>query len=706
MQDPAIPTVAEATQNKVDALNGKAWELMVVDSNQALSLSEEAVRLAGSVGYQKGEADGLRTLGFCHIRHSDHDKATACLEKAFPIYETLKDLKGQADIWQYRGIISRCRGNYGDSLDYLYKALTIREKLAGQEGIPLNLYDLGITYKYLGNFSKAMDYLLQSLSDARRKKAVLTESYVLNNIGLIYFESCDYYNALAYYQQSLRLRKQSGDQWGEAGCLDNIGTAYYKLGDHAKALSFCEQSLAISESAGDKKGQANALFHIGSINFGLKNYESAFQYWLKSQQVRVEIQDRKGQAEILYFFSQLYSDQRYTGADFEKALLYLDEGLRIGEEIKAKDTLSKIHKGYYQVLKQAGRYQEALLHYEKHTALEKEVHSEAMSKKVLDLEISHRIEQAMKETEVFKLRNTELARLNEEIQEQKERTELQRDVLRKALTDLKATQSQLVQSEKMASLGELTAGIAHEIQNPLNFVNNFSEVSIELCSEIGQELDASQLADARASLADLVQNLYKIQQHGRRAESIVKGMLQHSRSSTGQKEPTDLNALANEYMRLAYHGLRAKDQSFNTALATDFDEQLHKVNVVPQELGRVLLNLFNNAFYAVLQKQKQGLAGYKPEVRLSTRQLPDQVEVRVRDNGTGIPENVRAKIFQPFFTTKPSGQGTGLGLSLSYDIITKGHGGELRVESREGEYTEFIIQLPVPVGSPVKPTSS
>ena len=705
MQDPALSTVAEATKNNVDALNGKAWELMVIDSNQVLVLSQQAVRLAESIGYEKGEAEGLRTLGFCHIRHSEHDKAAACLDKAFPLFEALNDLKGQSDIWQYRGIISRCQGDYGNSLDYLFKALAIRERLSDQGDIPLNLYDLGITYKYIGNYSKAMDYLLQSLAEARKKKALLTESYVLNNIGLIYFESSDYYNAMAYFQLSLRLRKLSGDQWGEAGCLDNMGIAYYKLGNHEKALSFCQQSLAITESTGDKKGQANALFHIGKIYFKLKNYEQARLHWLKSQQVREEIHDRKGQVEILFCFSELYCDKEYPDASTQKALKFLNEGLRIAEEIKAKDTLSKIHKGYYQVLKQAGRYQEALLHYERHITLDKEVHSEAMSKKVLDLEISHRIEQALKETEVFKLRNTELAKLNEEIQEQKERTELQRDVLRKALTDLKATQSQLVQSEKMASLGELTAGIAHEIQNPLNFVNNFSEVSEELCSEMEEEAKAGHIDEVLTIASSLKQNLGKISVHGKRADSIVKGMLQHSRTTSGEKQLTNLNALADEFLRLAFYDFQTKNKHFTCTLDTCFDPELEHVEVVAQDIGRVLLNLFNNAFYALQQKQMQFGKGepYIPTVRVSTKRLESYVEVSVLDNGIGMPESVKQKIFQPFFTTKPTGQGTGLGLSLSYDIITKGHVGQLHVESVEAEYTEFVIQLPMSVATPVQP---
>ncbi|HTM94150.1 MAG TPA: ATP-binding protein, partial [Flavisolibacter sp.] len=267
------------------------------------------------------------------------------------------------------------------------------------------------------------------------------------------------------------------------------------------------------------------------------------------------------------------------------------------------------------------------------------------------------------------------------------------------LTELQSTQKQLIQSEKMASLGELTAGIAHEIQNPLNFVNNFSEVSAELIDEMKEELSKANYEEANEIANDLKQNLEKINHHGKRAGDIVKGMLQHSRASTGAKEPTDINALADEYLRLAYHGLRAKDKTFNATLKTDYDETLGLVKIIPQDMGRVILNLITNAFYAVDEKKKSGSdinqnEIYEPTVSISTKKPGNKIEIKVTDNGNGIPQNIIDKIFQPFFTTKPTGQGTGLGLSLAYDIV-KTHGGELKVESKEGEGTEFIIQLPV-----------
>ena len=266
----------------------------------------------------------------------------------------------------------------------------------------------------------------------------------------------------------------------------------------------------------------------------------------------------------------------------------------------------------------------------------------------------------------------------------------------KTLTDLKQTQQQLVQSEKMASLGELTAGIAHEIQNPLNFVNNFSEVSVELIEEMHEEMEKGDLKEAMALVEDVKQNLDKITHHGKRADAIVKGMLQHSRSSSGQKEPTDINILADEYFRLAYHGLRAKDKTFNATMKSEFDESIGKINIVPQDIGRVILNLITNAFYAVNEKSSFAKASedkYEPTVTVSSKKEGDKVLISVQDNGNGIPKKVLDKIFQPFFTTKPTGQGTGLGLSLSYDIV-KAHGGELKVETKEGEGTEFSIQIP------------
>ena len=283
---------------------------------------------------------------------------------------------------------------------------------------------------------------------------------------------------------------------------------------------------------------------------------------------------------------------------------------------------------------------------------------------------------------------------NEELKKQ---VDLKTKELSNSLRNLQDTQQQLIQSAKMASLGELTAGIAHEIQNPLNFVNNFSEVNEELLKELKTEAEKGNLEDVKAIANDIAFNCEKINHHGKRADSIVKGMLQHSRTSTGQKESTDINALADEYLRLAYHGFRAKDKSFKATMQTDFDDNIGKIDIIPQDIGRIILNLINNAFYAVDEKKKAPLplkegAEYEPTVTVSTKKSGNKVLISVKDNGNGIPQKVLDKIFQPFFTTKPTGQGTGLGLSLAYDIV-KAHGGEIKVSTRENEGTEFTVVL-------------
>jgi signal transduction histidine kinase len=265
--------------------------------------------------------------------------------------------------------------------------------------------------------------------------------------------------------------------------------------------------------------------------------------------------------------------------------------------------------------------------------------------------------------------------------------------IEKAYHELRSTQAQLIHAEKMASLGELTSGIAHEIQNPLNFVMNFSDVNKELLVEMKDDIGNGNIEDVRQLVEHIMVNTDKVIHHSQRADAIVKSMLKHSRVGSGQKEPTDINALVDEYLKLSYHGMIAKDSMFRCSLQTDYDLSLSKINVIPQDIGRVLLNLFNNAFYAVTEKREPRDGGYEPMIQVSTKKSGNQVEIKVRDNGMGIPQKIKSKIFQPFFTTKPTGQGTGLGLSLSYDIA-KVHGGEITVETVEGEFTEFTVQLP------------
>ena len=406
---------------------------------------------------------------------------------------------------------------------------------------------------------------------------------------------------------------------------------------------------------------------------------------------------------------------------------------------RAAGDINKLQGSYYELTKldsTTGNYKQAYEHYKLYTLYRDSLQKKEIEKKELQAKMQYefdkkqaiaKAEQAKKDAEQRRIKNIQyftiaglaflllaillFASIQWRNNKQKKKANFllqqQNAKVEETLTELKSAQSQLIQAEKMASLGELTAGIAHEIQNPLNFVNNFSEVNTELIEELTNELNTGNKDEAISIAKDIKENEVKINHHGKRADAIVKGMLQHSRVNRGQKELTDINALADEYLRLSYHGIRARDKNFNADFKTDFDQAIGKINIVPQDIGRVLLNLYNNAFYAVNEKKPLTPKGekntvqidYKPTVTVTTKSVKStsgvsEVILTVKDNGNGIPQKVLDKIFQPFFTTKPTGEGTGLGLSLSYDIV-KAHGGDIRVETQEGQGTEFIITLPI-----------
>ena len=468
-------------------------------------------------------------------------------------------------------------------------------------------------------------------------------AYIWSVMGDIYRGKGSDSLALYYYHQSLQIGNATGNFTSVAGTYDRLITYYIERKKADSALHYASVNLPAIKSLG-----AVTSFVASEVNLGKAYQHLATAYSMKGK----EDSTNKYLQLALIIKDSLSGEKLKRLTAFQR--LTLDEQVRLQNEEKERIAAGNKRRFY---LLLAG-----------------------IGVAVIIIGLIYR-------------NNRQKQRAYEQLQRQKEETDQQREKADTALVELKSTQSQLIQSEKMASLGELTAGIAHEIQNPLNFVNNFSEVSGELISELVDEVNKGNTAEVKAIAGDLQGNLEKILHHGKRADAIVKGMLQHSRSSSGTKEPTDINELADEYLRLAYHGLRAKDHSFNATMKTSFDESVGNISLIPQDMGRVLLNLLTNAFYAVNEKAKQGLAGYEPVVEVSTKKMGSKVEVKVSDNGNGIPPHISEKIFQPFFTTKPTGQGTGLGLSLSYDIV-KAHGGELRVETKEAKGSAFFFSLP------------
>jgi signal transduction histidine kinase len=521
-----------------------------------------------------------------------------------------------------------------------------------------------------------------------------------NHLGLVHLFTGEYSKALDYYRNTQKINEELNDLALKSLLFLNQGEAYLGLLQLDSAELVFNKSIYYNDKSGYKKYKGLTLWDIGKIHEMRDNNVEAKKYYRLS--IKTNIETESPDFEGMAF--QALADISMKAGNVDSALFFSRQALKIYQNIN--DTLgliaaysslsSALDASYetdsaYQYLKKAITLKDAL---------NKEGRIKSFQLAGFNEQLKLEEQKAEQLRTITKIRTWSfvagiavLLFMSAIFYRNYRRQRKDKTTIENAFKDLKSTQSQLIQSEKMASLGELTAGIAHEIQNPLNFVNNFSEVNKELMAEMREEIKKGNYEEVNAIAKDVEDNQEKINQHGKRADAIVKGMLQHSRSSTGVKELTGINALADEYLRLCYHGLRAKDKSFNATIKTDFDNAIGKILVIPQDIGRVLVNLINNAFYAVTEKRKEDIGGYEPTVTITTKKIADTVELKVIDNGNGIPQKVLDKMFQPFFTTKPAGQGTGLGLSLSYDVI-KAHGGEIKVETKEGEFTAFVIQLP------------
>ena len=557
---------------------------------------------------------------------------------------------------------------------------------------------LCVMHREKGYLPYALELGLDALRIAEEERYTYGQIYALIRVAIVYNSVRDVEKGISYFKKAEDLLKSSYDDYQWVVVHYFLSVSYEQLND----LDAAERELKIYEPKlkvfhdwllVTSRLKANIAVKRNQLSLAIEYYRKSYAEGKAEASLRETATTCNAMADVFKKLGQT-----------DSAIFYAKEGLRLGEQLDyrnrilaASSLLAELYTEkdpkeavrYYQI---ASAAKDSLYGVQKVLQLQSETMKEQERQTELEasnLAYKNRMRQwaLLAGAGVFLIIAVILYRNNR----QKQRTN---KVLEATLTNLKNTQSQLIQSEKMASLGELTAGIAHEIQNPLNFVNNFSEVSNELIDEMKTELVNNNKEEALAIANDIKQNLEKINHHGKRADGIVKGMLQHSRSSSGQKEPTDINALTDEYLRLAYHGLKAKDDSFNATMKRSFDQSIGNINIVPQDIGRVVLNLINNAFYAVDEKKKQSAEGeYEPTVSVSTKKIGDKVLISVKNDGNGVPQKVLDKIFQAFFTTKPTGQGTGLGLSLSYDIV-KAHGGNIDVRTNENEGTVFIVSLP------------
>src|SRR5688572_1793165 len=598
------------------------------------------------------KVNNLMILSRIYFGLKDVDRSLSYARIADTISQQLKYDRGRVQSLAHMAFLYATRGNWPKSFAVVDEAWPLAQKTDPQQ-LPFLCNIMFMNYSFRLEWNTAKTWGFKSLNDPAFPNLPVEGKWPTYMQLALAYASLDSLDAAEYYASFLKT--YISKKLNPPGMLENSCRA------------------------------------LGLIARKKKNYQEALDYY------RIDTANPIGLAQV-------YDELKQTDSAIYYAKIALDHATRVTLPPDIIQS-SLILAGIYGETNPALAYKYLQIHSKEKDTL----YSSNRRKEEEERALSKQKEQFQKETQEANFRNriiqislfavaavflvsTLLFLRSNRIKQNANRK------LEKANADLKATQAQLIQAEKMASLGELTAGIAHEIQNPLNFVNNFSEVNTELIEELSEAANEGNIEEVTSLVTVIKENEQKIVHHGKRADAIVKGMLQHSRTSSGQKELIDINALTDEYLRLAYHGLRAKDKTFNAKLDTDFDNNIGKINVVPQDIGRALVNLINNAFYAVAEKKHASAnsAGqeYEPTVTISTKKLNDKVEIKIKDNGKCIPQKVLDKIFQPFFTTKPTGQGTGLGLSLAYDIV-KAHAGELKVATKAGEGTEFTIQLPL-----------
>jgi signal transduction histidine kinase len=631
-----------------------------------------------------------------------------------------------------------------DEVDSLKKALAVEKDDKRRVSILESL-----SYAYLSAHpDTALKYAMAGLQLAQRIKYARGEMICTNAIGNVYFNIGEYPKALELYLQYLEMKEKAKDGSSIAIAYFNLANVYTETNDYRHALMYLMKAKKEDEKAKDTAAILYDWYSLGSIYLRMKIPDSALYNLKQSHRMALRVNDKNMLGAILNTFGELYlfkkdtlqarnyykrsipyvmavGDDDVLTANFfgiaktfnkagliDSAIYYARRGIVAARKGPFPKHMLEISSFLSDVFSRQKQYDSAFHYQQISTAMKDSLFNIEQMKKVQNMNFEEQQRQKAIEAAKLQYRNQLqlfavaficviflgiaifLWRVNK--REQAAKLLLQEEKLKveSALVKLKETQAQLIHAEKMASLGELTAGIAHEIQNPLNFVNNFSEVNRELLAELKHAFETGDLVDVQDIVDDVLENEEKINQHGKRADAIVKGMLQHSRKSTGLREQTDINALVNEQLQLAYQGLRAKDKAFFANVKKKLDPSLPEIKIVPQDMSRVLLNLYNNALFAVYDKKAKAGKDFEPMVEVRTAVHEGFLEIQVIDNGNGIPKQYLDKVFQPFFTTKPTGQGTGLGLSLSYDIV-KMHGGAINIDTLEGQGTTFTVRLPL-----------
>ncbi len=682
--------------------------------DKAIDTLLSALVFSQSVGSIRSQAIITGSLGRLYDMQARHEEAQNYALQSLELIRQTADQEAIAGILTNLAISQRNMGNYGDAMTNLVESLTISKAISDSLGVIENLLAMGFIYLFLEKYEGALEVQEEALAIfvSMNDSSGIARCY--NDMGVTNMSNGKLDVALHQHQKALSIRLQLQEVYGAYASYAYIGEIYERMGNYQLAILNYQSSLKYAQRTSYPISVIDAGLSLGIGYFLNKDAENALAQFEMVLQISRDIGDATGEAKASMEIARIYQNKNEP----RKALSWLKNAetaaLKSGF-VYLEGIYESIAETYFALGDYTNAYTNYLLYSEAKDSLIVVSNLEKVSS------LAYRLEFENKEARQEKMNEEQIKIKQSEINRQKiernfilvgmsillvflaiyylryaEKKKLNQR-LNAVLSDLKSTQSQLIHAEKMASLGELTAGVAHEIQNPLNFVNNFAELNAELVSELKEVIVSDNFEEAYELMDMLELNEQKILHHGKRADAIVKGMLQHSRGGSSPKEESDINALADEYLRLAFHGIKARNKAFNANYKIEPDHSILPLNINAQDMGRVLLNLINNAFYAVDKRagQSREADNYQGMVVVNTRKNEKEVVITITDNGTGINEAVQSKIFQPFYTTKPAGEGTGLGLSLSYDIVTKGHNGKLEVVSKENEGTSFIITLPI-----------
>jgi two-component system NtrC family sensor kinase len=701
--------------NRLIALGRVSGSVLSIEKQGQVAY--EAVADAKKLNYLTGEGNALVNLAAVKSQKGEQAAGDSILKQAGILAAKTKDQELLVRVLLGTGDIKRLNGDNKLALDYYLKAEAAAHKLNVTRLLSLSQDRLSDFYaNTLNNYLTALDWSYKSIktSEEANCEDCLVRSWT--GIASLYTSLGDQKNSLSYFNKALQLNEKLGDDFTKSILLNNIGEVYRAKNQYPEAIKAYLGALALTKKPVDILINESDLADVYEKQ---GNLPLAFKYAFSALHSSEKLKDDEDKTWIDVILGRAYLKMSKR----DSAIYYSTEGFNAAKRTGSIENMrnnSYILKAAYGEKKDFTNAYKFLTLYDSYPNVQSSDSIKYLSDQTkLNYDIQKKQSQiaSLKQEKqlqnyfnisvlvVFLMiavtvyilvrNNRRQQKANHLLSTQKQIIENERDKTNMALADLRLAQSQLIHAEKMASLGELTAGIAHEIQNPLNFVNNFSDISKELLKEMKNELDTGNFEEAKEIAGFVIQNMDKIYNHGRRADVIVKGMLLHSQRGSGEAQFTNINTLTGEFIKLSYHNIRSKSKSFTAELITDFDKDVPKIEVVQQDIGRALLNLFNNAFYYMEQKQKTAGPDYKPTLTVHTSVKDHCVEIKVRDNGNGIPEHLINKVMQPFFTTKPTGEGTGLGLSLSYDIIVKAHNGAMTVDSKESEYTEFIVSLPM-----------